>query len=78
MLVKLSPNVADIGAIAEAAAAGGATGLTVVNTLRGIALDRDTLQPLLGGGGRWAFWTRHQAGRVYMQSTAFTSAPAFP
>ena len=51
VLVKLSPNVADIGAIAEAAAAGGASGLVVVNTLRGIALDRDTLQPLLGGGG---------------------------
>jgi dihydroorotate dehydrogenase (NAD+) catalytic subunit len=49
--VKLSPNVADIGAIAEAAAAGGAAGLVLVNTLRGIALDRDTLQPLLGGGG---------------------------
>ena len=51
VLVKLSPNVADIGAIAEAAAAGGAAGLVVVNTLRGIALDRETLQPLLGGGG---------------------------
>ncbi len=49
--VKLSPNVADIGAIAEAAAAGGAAGLVLINTLRGIALDRDTLQPLLGGGG---------------------------
>jgi dihydroorotate dehydrogenase (NAD+) catalytic subunit len=51
LLVKLSPNVADIGAIGAAAAAGGANGLVVVNTLRGIALDRDTLQPLLGGGG---------------------------
>ncbi len=51
ILVKLSPNVADIGAIAEAAAEGGAAGLVVVNTLRGIALDRETLQPLLGGGG---------------------------
>lgn len=51
VLVKLSPNVADIGAIAEAAADGGAAGLVVVNTLRGIALDRETLQPLLGGGG---------------------------
>ncbi len=51
VLVKLSPNVADIGAIAEAAADGGAAGVVVVNTLRGIALDRETLQPLLGGGG---------------------------
>ena len=51
LLVKLSPNVADIGAIAEAAAEGGAHGLVVVNTVRGIAIDRDTLQPLLGGGG---------------------------
>jgi dihydroorotate dehydrogenase (NAD+) catalytic subunit len=51
VLVKLAPNVADIGAIATAAAEGGAHGLALVNTVRGIAVDRDTLQPLLGGGG---------------------------
>jgi dihydroorotate dehydrogenase (NAD+) catalytic subunit len=51
VLVKLSPSVADVGEIATAAAEGGAHGLALVNTVRGIAIDRDTLRPLLGGGG---------------------------
>jgi len=51
LLAKLSPNVADIAPIATAAAEGGAHGLVLINTLRGIAIDRSTLQPLLGGGG---------------------------
>jgi dihydroorotate dehydrogenase (NAD+) catalytic subunit len=51
VLVKLSPSVADVAAIATAAAEGGAHGLVLINTVRGIAIDRDTLRPLLGGGG---------------------------
>ena len=51
LLVKLSPSVADVAAIGEAAAEGGAAGLVVINTVRGMAIDRDTLRPLLGGGG---------------------------
>jgi dihydroorotate dehydrogenase (NAD+) catalytic subunit len=51
VLVKLSPTVADIAAIATAAAEGGAHGLVLINTVRGIAIDRDRLRPLLGGGG---------------------------
>lgn len=51
VLVKLSPSVADVAAIATAAADGGAHGLVLINTVRGIAIDRDTLRPLLGGGG---------------------------
>jgi dihydroorotate dehydrogenase (NAD+) catalytic subunit len=51
VLAKLSPSVSDIEAIATAAAEGGAHGLVLINTLRGIAIDRATLQPLLGGGG---------------------------
>jgi dihydroorotate dehydrogenase (NAD+) catalytic subunit len=47
--VKLSPNVADLAAIALAAERGGADALVLTNTLRGLALDRVTLQPLLGG-----------------------------
>ncbi len=38
-------------AIATAAAEGGAHGLVLINTVRGIAIDRDRLRPLLGGGG---------------------------
>jgi dihydroorotate dehydrogenase (NAD+) catalytic subunit len=48
---KLSPNVPDIVEIAGAALRGGAEGLTLVNTLLGLALDLSTAQPVLGGGG---------------------------
>ncbi|MEP6640482.1 MAG: dihydroorotate dehydrogenase [Gaiellales bacterium] len=51
VLAKLSPSVSDVAAIATAAAEGGAHGLVLINTLRGIAIDRDRLRPLLGGGG---------------------------
>jgi dihydroorotate dehydrogenase (NAD+) catalytic subunit len=51
VLAKLSPSVSDIAAIATAAAEGGAHGLVLINTVRGIAIDRDRLRPLLGGGG---------------------------
>jgi dihydroorotate dehydrogenase (NAD+) catalytic subunit len=51
ILAKLSPSVTEIEAIATAAAEGGAQGLVLINTLRGIAIDRTTLRPLLGGGG---------------------------
>jgi dihydroorotate dehydrogenase (NAD+) catalytic subunit len=47
--VKLSPNVADTAAIAAAAECGGADALVLTNTLRGLAIDRRTLRPLLGG-----------------------------
>jgi dihydroorotate dehydrogenase (NAD+) catalytic subunit len=48
---KLSPNVPDVTAIAGAALRGGADGLTLVNTLLGLALDLPTGRPVLGGGG---------------------------
>jgi dihydroorotate dehydrogenase (NAD+) catalytic subunit len=48
---KLSPNVPDIAAIAGAALDGGAEGLTLTNTLLGLALDIETGRPVLGAGG---------------------------
>ncbi|HEY1827792.1 MAG TPA: dihydroorotate dehydrogenase [Acidimicrobiales bacterium] len=48
---KLSPNVPNVVEIAEGALAGGAHGLTLVNTLLGLALDLATGTPVLGGGG---------------------------
>ncbi|HLK43773.1 MAG TPA: dihydroorotate dehydrogenase [Thermoleophilia bacterium] len=51
LLAKLSPSVADVAEIAVAAAEGGADGLVLINTVRGMAIDRVTLEPLLGGGG---------------------------
>jgi dihydroorotate dehydrogenase (NAD+) catalytic subunit len=48
---KLSPNVPDIVEIARGAVQGGADGLTLVNTLLGLALDTETGRPVLGAGG---------------------------
>lgn len=45
--VKLSPNVTDIVPIAEAIEAGGADGLTMINTLLGMRIDLKTRQPIL-------------------------------
>jgi dihydroorotate dehydrogenase (NAD+) catalytic subunit len=48
LLVKLSPNVADVRPIARAIADAGADALTAVNTLSGIAIAPDRQRPLLG------------------------------
>ena len=50
LYAKLSPAVPDIAASAAAAARAGADGLTLVNTIRGLALDDRTLEPKLGPG----------------------------
>jgi dihydroorotate dehydrogenase (NAD+) catalytic subunit len=49
LYAKLSPANWDIGALALAAAEAGADGLSLVNTIRGLALDGD-LRPKLGTG----------------------------
>jgi len=46
LYVKLSPAVPDVAELARAAEAAGADGLTLVNTIRGLALDQ-TLRPRL-------------------------------
>jgi dihydroorotate dehydrogenase (NAD+) catalytic subunit len=48
---KLSPNVPDVVEIATGALEGGADGLTLVNTLLGLALDTESGRPVLGAGG---------------------------
>jgi dihydroorotate dehydrogenase (NAD+) catalytic subunit len=50
LYAKLSPAVPDVGTAAAAAAHAGADGLTLVNTIRGLALDERTLEPKLGPG----------------------------
>ncbi|HUQ62587.1 MAG TPA: dihydroorotate dehydrogenase [Acidimicrobiales bacterium] len=47
---KLSPNVADITEIAGAAISAGASALTLVNTVMGMAIDTETRRPILGAG----------------------------
>ena len=48
LLVKLSPNVADVRPIARAIADAGADALTAINTLSGIAVAASREKPLLG------------------------------
>ncbi len=47
LLVKLSPNVTDIAEIARAIEDAGADGLSVINTLLGMAIDAKTRRPEL-------------------------------
>ena len=47
LIVKLSPNVTDIAAIARACEAGGADGVSLINTLLGMRLNLRTRRPLL-------------------------------
>ncbi|MCU1351181.1 MAG: pyrD [Acidimicrobiales bacterium] len=48
---KLSPNVAELVPIAEAARRGGAEAVTLVNTVLGMAIDPETRTYRLGNGG---------------------------
>lgn len=48
VMVKLSPNVTDIGEIASAVAEAGADAITLINTLRGMAVKINTRKPSLG------------------------------
>jgi dihydroorotate dehydrogenase (NAD+) catalytic subunit len=51
VFAKLSPNVTDLVEIAAAAVAAGATGLTLINTVMGLAIDAARRRPRLGAGG---------------------------
>ena len=53
LYAKLSPQLSDIAEVAKAVEAAGADGLSLVNTLKGLALDPATLRPRLarGSGG---------------------------
>ena len=48
VIMKLSPNVTDIGEIARAVEAAGADGISMINTLLGMSVDLRTRKPLLG------------------------------
>ena len=53
VIVKLSPNVTDIGEIAESVQAGGADAISLINTISGMSVDvenrRPHLQMITGG-----------------------------
>jgi dihydroorotate dehydrogenase (NAD+) catalytic subunit len=50
LIVKLSPNVTDIGEVARAVEAAGADALAVINTVRGMSIDVERWAPRLGNG----------------------------
>ena len=47
VIVKLSPNVTDISAIAQSAESAGADAISLINTITGMAIDVHTRQPKL-------------------------------
>jgi dihydroorotate dehydrogenase (NAD+) catalytic subunit len=49
LIVKLTPNASDPAAVARAAEEAGADAVSLINTLKGMALDPRTAQPWLGG-----------------------------
>jgi dihydroorotate dehydrogenase (NAD+) catalytic subunit len=48
LIVKLSPNVTDITAVAKSVEEAGADALSLINTLLGMAIDINTQKPALG------------------------------
>jgi dihydroorotate dehydrogenase (NAD+) catalytic subunit len=50
LIVKLTPNATDPAAVAAAAEASGADAVSLINTLRGMALHPATRRPWLGAG----------------------------
>ena len=49
LIVKLTPNADDPAAVAEAAEGAGSDAVSLINTLKGMALDPRTRRPWLGG-----------------------------
>jgi dihydroorotate dehydrogenase (NAD+) catalytic subunit len=49
LIVKLTPNATDVPGVARAAERAGADAVSLINTLRGMALDPRTCRPWLGG-----------------------------
>ena len=50
LYAKLSPHLPDVAEVATSVIEAGASGLTLVNSLRGLVLDEWTLEPRLGRG----------------------------
>jgi dihydroorotate dehydrogenase (NAD+) catalytic subunit len=48
LIVKLTPNASDVAAVARAAEQAGASALSLINTIRGMAFDPRTGRPWLG------------------------------
>jgi dihydroorotate dehydrogenase (NAD+) catalytic subunit len=78
LIVKLTPNVADPGAVAVAAEQGGADAVSLINTLKASAFDPQTREPALaaGHGGLSGPAVRPIALQQLRAVTAVTEIPA--
>jgi len=77
VMVKLSPNVTDIAAIAKACENGGADMLSCINTLQGMAVDAKTRKPRLANviGGLSGPAVKPVALRCVRQAATAVSIP---
>ena len=77
VIVKLSPNVSDIVAMAKAVAEAGADGLSLINTLIGMAIDARTRRPKLANviGGLSGPAVKPVALRMVWQVASAVSIP---
>ncbi|MGL5956452.1 MAG: dihydroorotate dehydrogenase, partial [Brevinema sp.] len=77
LIVKLSPNASDIGAVAKAVEEAGADALSLVNTLLGMAINIHTQKPILGNvfGGLSGPAVKPIALRMLWQAKQNSSLP---
>jgi dihydroorotate dehydrogenase (NAD+) catalytic subunit len=77
VIVKLTPNVANIQEIARAAEGAGADALTAINTALGMSIDIDAAAPVLGGifGGLSGPALHSVAVRTVYQTKAAVNIP---
>jgi dihydroorotate dehydrogenase (NAD+) catalytic subunit len=74
LIVKLSPNVADIAITARAAIAAGADALSLVNTFTAMAIDVETARPLLANNTGGLSGPAIHPIAVYMVHRVYTQA----
>jgi dihydroorotate dehydrogenase (NAD+) catalytic subunit len=77
LIVKLSPETSDVGRLARAAEAGGADAVSVMNTIRGMAIDVRTRRPRIGRvfGGLSGPAIRPIAVRLVFETSRAVSIP---
>lgn len=77
LIIKLSPNVTDITVIARAAEKEGADGLSLINTLLGMAIDLEQRRPVLANltGGLSGPAIKPVALRMVWQVTSAVAIP---
>lgn len=78
VLAKLTPNVTDIVVVARAAVDAGADGLSLINTLKGLVLDADTLRPFLGNRTGGVSGPAIKAVALRMVAEVATALPGVP